>query len=283
MQKENKQFEEQKLLIAKVNDKLYYTLRKNKISYTDFLDMYQQSVLKKEIGKNAFFYGGYDGSERNLVVFYPDKIDLKIARKYVNGILKVIRITLPNDLIGKYEHRVFLSGIMKIGLEREKFGDIVVSESGADIVVFEENSQYIKDSLINLKRFSKSKVEILDIDEISSRNDSYEEFTIVVSSMRLDCIVSEIGRFSRSMANDIIESERVFINSELICRNSKLVNLKDILTIRGKGKFIIDECIRKTDKRKVGIKNKEKNLVFFKKMLTSLIKSSILCLVSAIH
>ena len=187
---------------------------RNKITWTDFLDMYQKSVLIKEIKENYIIYGGYDGAERELILFYPDKIEEDVAKKYFSNILKVIRITLPNDLKGEYEHRVFLSGIMKIGLEREKFGDIIVTDYGADIVVFDENAEYISQSLNGLKRFSKSIIEIKNISDISNRVDEYEEFSIIVPSMRVDSIVSEIARVSRSRANEFIEDGRIFINSE---------------------------------------------------------------------
>ena len=136
MQSENKQLEANRLLIAKMRDKEKLCKIKNKITYTDFLDMYQKSILLKEIKEDYIIFGGYDNAEREILLFYPDKIEKDIAKKYFYNLLKVIRITLPNDLVGEYEHRVYLSGIMKLGLEREKFGDIIVYKEGADIITF---------------------------------------------------------------------------------------------------------------------------------------------------
>ncbi|MBR3153365.1 MAG: hypothetical protein IKF52_07275 [Clostridia bacterium] len=253
-------FDDNRILIAKMKDKEKLCNTRNKIAYTDFLDMYQKSVLLKEVKENYIVFGGYDGAEREIILFYPDKITKVVANCCFNNIFKVIRIMLPNDLKEKYEHRVFLSGIMKIGLSREKFGDIIVTDFGADIVVFEENAEYIRNSISELKRFSKCVIEIIDISEISSRIDNYEEFNIIVPSLRVDSFVSEIARVSRSRADGIIEEGRVFINSEVCLKNSKSVCVSDILTIRGKGKFIVNGIVRETSKRKDCCSNKEEKI-----------------------
>lgn len=248
---ESKKINDDKILIAKMRDKEKICRVKNKISNTSFLDMYQKSILIKEVKDNFIVYGGYDGADREIILFYPDKLKYEIAFKYFDSLLSIIRISLPNDLKGEYEHRVYLSGMMKLGIEREKFGDIIVSENGADIIVFSEIAEYIKNSLKDLKRFSKCNIEILELKDISTRIDEYDEFNIIIPSLRVDSVVSEVGRMSRNHASDVINEGRVFINSELVYKDSKIVKIGDILTIRGKGKFIIDGIVRETEKRKV--------------------------------
>ncbi len=49
--------------------------------------------------------------------------------------LKILRIELPEEEFGKYLIEINLGGIVKLGLKREKVGDILVSNQGADIVV----------------------------------------------------------------------------------------------------------------------------------------------------
>ena len=44
--------EENKLLIAKVIDKFEFSKTKNKITYTDFLNMAEMSVIKKYLKEN---------------------------------------------------------------------------------------------------------------------------------------------------------------------------------------------------------------------------------------
>ena len=240
---------ESDFLIAKILDKKHLCDKKNRITYSDFLnEKEQREILKKQNFSNCFFYGGSDNSDRKIAFFYPEKIDEEIAKKMVASILTVIRISLPNDCKGKYEHRDYLSAIIKIGIERSKIGDIITDQNGADIVIFEANKKYIIQGLSALTRFRKSKIINIAINEIRKREEKFEEKNIIVSSMRCDNIVSELGGCSRSKACELIENEKVLINYETVLKSSKNIEIKDTVTIRGKGKFIIDSFVGNTRK-----------------------------------
>ncbi|MBP3464436.1 MAG: hypothetical protein J6K45_08215 [Clostridia bacterium] len=139
-----------------------------------------------------------------------------------------------------------MSAVIKIGIERSKIGDILVDEDGADIFVFNLNSNYIIQGLSELTRFKKSNIEKIGINEVRKRKENFEKFTIIVSSMRIDNIVSELVYCSRNKASELIEEERVLVNYETVLKNSKVVEFGNIVTIRGKGKFIIDGLVRNT-------------------------------------
>ena len=234
------------LLLAKVADKQKICGSKNRITYTDFLNKKEQVLISKNINlKNCFFYGVNDNADRKILVFYPEKFNEELARKMLDKILAVIRIELPNDLKGNYEHRNYLSAIIKIGVDRCKIGDILV---------FDVNKEFIKQSLMELTRFKKSKIDVIPLEDIRLKKDCFEEFSIIVSSMRIDNIVSEIVGCSRSRAEEYIASERVFVNYETVLKLSKVVSKGDVVTIRGKGKFIIDGLVRNTKNGKSVIK-----------------------------
>lgn len=74
--------------------------------------------------------------------------------------------------------------------------------------------------------------------------------------MRVDNIVAELVSSSRNKAVEFIENERVLVNYDIISKNSKMINYGDIITIRGKGKFIIDALVRNTrgDRLVVGVR-----------------------------
>ena len=140
---------------------------------------------------------------------------------------------------------------MKLGIKREKIGDISVFDDGADIVVCNEICEYLINSLNQLTRFKKSKIEEIDLKQLRIPEIKKEIIRITVPALRLDSIVSELAHCSRTSANDIILSQRVFINYENETKNSKQVNIGDVLVIRGKGKFIIKELEGKTRKDKL--------------------------------
>ena len=152
-----------------------------------------------------------------------------------------MRIALPNENKGKYMHKDYLGALMKLGLKREKVGDIVVAEDGADIIVVSEFAEILKKELPTLTRFENATITINEITEIRKKEIKIENIEIIVPSLRIDNIVSDLARTSRSKAAQIIAQERVFINGQNETKVSKQIKLGDIITIRGKGRFIIKE------------------------------------------
>lgn len=142
---------------------------------------------------------------------------------------------------------------MQFGLVRERIGDILVSKKDAYIIILVENAQYIKDCLTVTTKFKKSKIDIIDIDEIEVKMPEFEMFKISVNSLRLDNFVSEIGKISRNETSKLIESEQVSVNGKVETRASKQIEKGDILIIRRHGKFIIDELGNANKKGKQSI------------------------------
>lgn len=237
-----------KLLVAKLIDKYEFSKTKNKITYTDFLNISEisvvKNVLKEENIQNYIIYGGKEESDRSLVIFYPEKFSKEMVEKNFEKIFEVIRIKLPNNI--RYEHREFLSGIMKLGIVREKFGDIIVTDFGADIIVLSEISKILSNDLKTLTRFRKSEITIESIYDLSKMEIEFEDINIIVSSIRLDNFVAELANCSRNNSEEIINEGRVFINSINEFKPSKKININDVITIRGKGKFIFDGIEKET-------------------------------------
>lgn len=245
---------EDKLLISKLLDKLEESKRKNIIVCTDFLDMYELKIVKKvlnAINCNYIFYGGYEEASRNIAIIYPEKLTKEMVFNTINSYIQIIRIELPKNLYGEYEHRNYLSGIMKLGIKREKFGDILVEKNGADIVVAKELTDYLEQNIKQLTRFSKSTISIKNIQDIRKIELKKEDIKIVIQSLRLDTIVAQLANTSRTKANEIIEQGRVFINYEEQYKLDKQIKENDVIVIRGKGKFEISKIEGATRKNKI--------------------------------
>lgn len=237
--------QEDKICLSQVLDKIEFSKTREKIEYTDFLDMYQISLVENFLRKIKFenykLYGGYEESERKILIIYPEKYNEEMLKKNYSKMIKVIRIHLPEEEYGKYSHRNYLGGIVKLGLKREKVGDILVSDNGADMVVIEEFAEILKQELPSLTRFEKSNVTIEKLSELRKKEIKIEEVKIIVPSLRLDNIISDLARTSRSKAAQIIAQERVFVNGQNETKLSKQIKINDIITIRGKGRFVVKE------------------------------------------
>ena len=237
--------QEDKILLAQILDKIEFSKQREKLEYTDFLDMYQISLVKSFMKKIAFenfvLYGGFENAERNVLIIYPEKYNISMVEKNYSKFIKAIRITLGEEEKGKYSHRNYLGGIVKLGMKREKVGDILVSDDGADILVKDETALNLKQELGTLTRFENAKFEIIGLEDLRKQEIKVEEISIIVPSLRLDNFVSDLAKTSRSKAVQIIDSERVFINGQNETKSSKQIKLGDIITIRGKGRFIVKE------------------------------------------
>ena len=237
--------QEDKMCLSQILDKIEFVKTREKIEYTDFLDMYQISLAENFLNKIKFenykLYGGYEEAERKILILYPEKYNENMIEKNYTKMLKVIRVNLPEEEYGKYSHRNYLGGIVKLGLKREKVGDILVANEGADIIVMHDFVEVLKKELPSLTRFEKSDIEILELKELRKKEIKIENIKIIVPSLRLDNIVSDLARTSRSKAKQIIEQERVFINGQNETKLSKQIKIGDIITIRGKGRFIVKE------------------------------------------
>ena len=250
--------QEEKLLIAKVMDRLEFVKVRNKIENTDFLNLYEQDLidkfLKKIKFKNYYFFGGAGEAERKILIIYPEKLTEEMARKNHSKMLSVVKIKLPIDLSGEYDHRRYLGAIMKLGVEREKVGDISVKQMGADIIVKNEILKFLMQNLGSLTRFSSAEIETENIENLEKIETQKVEMTEIVASLRLDNIVSNLARTSRGKAVEILEQERVFLNFKVETKPSKQVNVGDIITIRGKGRFEFKEITGNTKKGRFIIK-----------------------------
>lgn len=250
--------EEDRLLIAKVLDKMEFAKSKNKITNTDFLDLYQKNLVQKLLNsircENYLFFGGNDNTEREVAIFYPEKLEKQFVEKNYNNIMQIIEIILPNELQGSYTHRDYLGGLMKLGIKREKIGDIIVFDEGANIIVLNEILDFVNSNISSLTRFGKSLIKTKKIEELHKQEIKTEEIQIIVSSLRLDNIVSELAKTSRTKAEEIINAGRVFVNFENIIKDSKTLKEADIITIRGKGRFKILEIMGNTKKGRFIIK-----------------------------
>ena len=237
--------QEDKMCLSQVLDKIEFSQTKDTIEHTDFLDMYQVSLVENFLRKIKFqnykLYGGYKEAERKTLIIYPQKYDEKMLVNYYSEIIKIVRVILPKEEKGNYCHRNYLGGIVKLGLKREKVGDIMVYQEGADIITLKDFSDILKQQLVSLTRFENATTIIDEIQNLKKREIKMEQIKIIVPSLRLDNFVSDLARTSRSKAVQIMAQERVFVNGQNETKASKQLKLNDIITIRGKGRFIIKE------------------------------------------
>ena len=236
--------EDERLLVSKLLDKITFVDKQNKIQVTDFLSPVELRIVKDVLNltdcKNYRIYGGVEEADRNAIVIFPDKLEVVFSddKFDYNSIFSCIRIINCQE---NYEHKIYLGGCVKLGVKREKIGDIVVFEDGADIIVSKDVEKFLVTNLQGLHRFKNSKIDVVNLNQITKKVQKFKEMKIIVSSLRLDNVVAEVVGTSRNKAVELLKQERVFVNYKNETKATKLIVENDIITVRGKGKYVIDE------------------------------------------
>ena len=108
----------------------------------------------------------------------------------------------------------------------------------------------------NLTQISRSPVfiKVAEATENLNFEQRFSETVVSVSSARLDCFVSSIIGVSRGKAKEMISSELVYLNSFQQKNPDKNIEKNDILSIRGYGRFIVDDFLRQSRKGKMQYK-----------------------------
>ena len=247
---------EDQLLLAKVMDKRKQMQVRNRIEMSDFLNSMEKEMVEKSLQTQRItqyaWVGGYKEAEREVVLFYPEKLEERIeeGKLILQEQLMAIRIQLPKEKIGEYTHRNYLGAIVKLGIKREKVGDILVNQEGADIIVKPDMAEYLIQNLPSLTRFQKAKIEIIKAKDLRIPEDTKQVKKIIIPSLRLDAVISELIGSSRTKAAEIIMEERVFINYKTETKLSKEIKIGDKITVRGKGKFEIKAELGSSKKNK---------------------------------
>lgn len=217
--------------------------------YTDFLDPRQQKIAERILGIfkgiSFKFDGGIDGSERCICLIW--NVDYEINRNPLP--ISVLMISWNTER-KKLTHRDFLGSILGGGIKREKIGDIILDDGRAFVACSSGISQYL---LYNLKKVGSTNVSVSEAEEVKKKEEELKVTETTVASLRLDCVIGSGFGFSRSKAVEIIKSGRVRLNWEDADSPSKEVKEGDVISLRGKGRIVLDEVSGTTKKDRVKI------------------------------
>lgn len=142
----------------KVIDKANSCLKNYDIKATEFLNPFEVKnaidILNSESDLKYKVYGGYEGSERQIIYIFPYYIE----EEEVTGSLKAIQIE-GNFKFKSISHRDYLGALLHLGIKREKIGDILIHDNFCQVIVSEDICDFI---IINLEKVSRNKVNVRD-------------------------------------------------------------------------------------------------------------------------
>lgn len=215
---------------------IIYTVEKivEKVLYsnsTNFVEIKYLNRVKKEL-KNVKYniYEPFIGATK--VILY---------NKMPN--IKIYEIISSNDL----RHQDILGTLYSLNISDEMFGDVVIWNNRYFIIILSSIDNYIKSNLTSIKN---SKVDLIEKDPyyLKDYKQEYEEFNIIVPSIRVDVIVSKIINSSRSNALEKIKNGDIYLNYELLTKPTYMLKENDIFSIRKYGKYKFNGIINETKK-----------------------------------
>lgn len=227
---------ENALLIARLEDMIRVSAKKQFPSFIGFLNEQEISVLLQHLKKsqvnNYRFFGGYENSDRCLLgISYGDYIE--------DYYYPITGISFKYKPEYKLSHRDFLGSLMGLGLKRETIGDILTGDGYTVVFVKDDIKKYV---LSQIQKIGSVGVLVEEWDNytLPVKND-FENINCTVSSARLDNIVSSLVPLSRDKSATLVKQGMVCVNSVVTDNVSHIVKTGDKISIRGKGKFIIGE------------------------------------------
>lgn len=230
--------DEEKILLKRLNDLDHMADRKYMVCYSDFLNAIEYSLFlehKKEYLCQTVVFEKIDQLERQMIAFIPEA--LPFNQEFPISILKIH--PKSRKFAQPLSHRDILGTVMGLSIDRKLVGDIFCYHDDYYILVNERISDLI---IQDIHRIKHTEVIISKFDEGDLKIErEYEQRFSTVSSLRLDCIISEMNNCSRSQAQELIKNGLIFHNSRQIFHNSTNCNAGDIISIRHVGKFRIVE------------------------------------------
>lgn len=242
-----------KNLLSNLYEKINLAEKTMQTIYTN--EFLTPSVWKAVLNSKSYFdievyaYGIFEDCERKIMAF--SKYDIE-PDNYPVSVLKITN----KSKFQKLEHRDYLGAIMSLGIKREKLGDMILLEDSIYVAVCNDICEFLKQNLAYIGKCPCNVEIIKDIKDISLSPNS-KSILIKITSLRLDCVVSSICNFSRTKAVELLDSGKVLVNYMELKEKDKNIQIDDTLTIRGYGKYKIEEILGTTQKGKLKLSIKK--------------------------
>ena len=243
--------EKEEFFLKRIRELANLSYQRDIVTFSDFLNLNEQNMvnsLKQQFPQVIMEnFGGYENAERQMVAFHPDA--LAFTWKYPVDCLKVEPKSLK--FAETLTHRDYLGALLNLGVDRSVVGDILVQENTAWFFCINKMTDFF---LENLCRVRHTNILITKVDDPSEfPQPKLESVSGTCASIRLDALISLAFKTSRSSMVSFIESGHVFVNGKLITSNGYEPKDGDIISVRGKGRFIYDGVSHQTKKGRYSV------------------------------
>ncbi len=241
---------EDRMLLAKLWDKINAGIRKNVPANTCFLSAREQEMAKYLFGEpeGLHAFGGYADAERRMLVFLPEYLDEEAL--WEDGPCVCLRASFYQG--DSPDHRDFLGALMGAGIGRETLGDICVGTESCDFFVTSEIAPYILQNFTSAGR-ARLHLSQVPLREASIPEPEVKEIRDTLASLRLDSLISSGFRIGRSLAAQYVSAGKAAIDGLPCEKPDKAVGEGSKVSVRGLGKIKLHAVNGKTKKDRISV------------------------------
>lgn len=245
------QTSEDRLLLAKLWDKINAGIRKNIPSNTGFLSPREQELARYLFGEpeGLYAFGGWEEAERKMLVYLPEYLT-EDALWEEDGPCACLRATFFQG--DSLSHRDFLGALMAAGIARETLGDICVGRGSCDFFVTSEIAPYILQNFTSAGR-TKLHLERIPLKEAAIPEPEVKEIKDTLASLRLDSVIASGFRIGRSLAAQYVSAGKAAIDGLPCEKPDKTVTEGMKISVRGLGKLRLAAVNGKTKKDRISV------------------------------
>ena len=218
-----------------------------------FINPHQVFILET-LGNNrgikTFSSTSHVPSEYARVILAPDYFTPSLE----DFKMTLLEIEYPSKFQQLTHSKILGTVLNRLGIDRKLFGDILVTEEKAQIIVDQRFITLFQDGIQKISKLPVSLVERPFSDRIESK-DEYQEKEVLVSSLRLDAFLSSILKLSRSQAAALVEKKLVQVNYHIVEKSDYQVKIGDLISVRRFGRIVLlkENGQTKKDKKKLTV------------------------------
>ena len=242
---------EDKLLLAKLWDKINAGIRKNIPANTCFLSPRELEMSRYLFGDapGLFAFGGYADAERKMLCWLPEYWDEDYFQGDDSPLVCLQATFWDGD---SPSHRDFLGALMGFGLAREAVGDICVGKGSGFLFVTADIAPYLLQNFTSAGR-THLHLAPVPLSQLEMPEPETKEIRDTVASLRLDSIVSSGFRIGRSLAAEYIAAGKAAIDGLPCEKPDKAVAEGAKISVRGLGKIKIKSVGGHTKKGRISV------------------------------
>ncbi len=242
---------EDRVLLAKIWDKINAGMNRSIVASTGFLTPREQEMARYLFGDcpGLYAFGGYEEAERKMLIYLPEYLDEDALYDEDSPLMCLHAQFYEGD---DPSHRDFLGALMGAGITRESIGDICIQKGSCDFLVTAQIAPYILQNLTGAGR-TKLRLSAIPIRDMQLPQPELKEIRDTLASLRLDSVIASGFRIGRSLAAQHICAGKVAIDGLPCEKPDKSVSEGAKISLRGAGKIRLAQVNGQTKKGRISV------------------------------